>query len=337
MVADFVVSAMGSADLWGGGSSGFIVIRRILTIGIGLAVLGAFLGGCAESVSETTVGDDGSVVKVITIKEGSMSGAMNMGEEEPKPLTDLVKLQGEGWTVKEEVVEGSRVFTAMKRISDWRNGESSWSLVLNDKSSISARSQISESEGSLNFEESYNYVGDVDLEKREKEMALLQNNLKQIWMKGELSDADAEGLSLKIRPVVNRILFGPSEPILPLLLTSPKRFEREFRIKISDKISALFLGVNGMSEAEAREHAKKLLDVMNAQDQVENPADDPGAMASEDESASENSYSISVSFKGPGVAEHNGLLDPVADEVYWDFYSMAVEEAPVLLKVRFRQ
>ncbi len=311
-------------------------MKRHLILAFGLVIAGGLLGGCAESTSATTVDENGGVIKVITVREGTGSATMNMSEE-PVPLAAMIKLEGEGWTVKEDMVNDARVFTAEKRFSNWKDGDSGWSLILSDKKSITGQSRIYESDGALNFEEKYSYVGEVDQAKKDAEIAKMSDNLKNIWMKGTLSDADADNLSKKIRPEVNRILFGPSDPILPLMLTSPKRFEREFRIRASGKITALFVGVNGMTSEEAKEQTKKFFEVMNAGDQIGNPADNPEEMGAEEDSNQENSFSISVSFKGAGVTEQNGLIDPVTDEVYWDFYSMAVEEAPVILKARFRR
>jgi hypothetical protein len=337
MVADFVVNAMGSAVYLGGASSYLFVKNRILAIGLGMVVVGGLLGGCSEAVSATTVGDDGSVVKVITIREGTASGVMSFGGEEPKPMADMIKLEGDGWKVTEDTVNGSRVLTAEKRLANWKDAGSGWSLVISDKKSILGQSRIYESEGYLNFEEKYSFKGEFDTAKREKELAELRDKLKNNWLKGSISDADAKTLSEKIRAISLRVVFGPSEPILPLLLTSPKRFEREFRIRIFGELTDCFMGISGMTIEESKAQAKKMLDVMNAESQVPNPADGPPPSDDGEESGNENSYAISVSFKGQVVKEQNGIIDPITDEVYWDFYSMAVEDAPVVLHARFRK
>ncbi|MFM9873241.1 MAG: hypothetical protein ACKVQS_07220 [Fimbriimonadaceae bacterium] len=312
-------------------------MRNWLAFGFGALLVGGLLGGCTEAVSSTEMGEDGSVVKVITIREGSASGVLNFGGEEPKPMMDMIKFEGQGWNVKEDTVNGSRVLTAEKRLSSWREADSGWSLVLGDKKSILGRSRIYESEGYLNFEEKYSFVGEVDTAKREKELEEMREKLTANWMKGKLSDKDADELSTKMRSLALRIVFGPSEPILPLLLTSPKRFEREFKIRIFGELSSCFLGINEMDINEAKAQAKKMLAVLDAESQVPNPADGPPPSNDSEEKGNENTYAISVSFKGPVVKEQNGLIDPITDEVYWDFYSMAVEDGPIICRARFRQ
>lgn len=309
-------------------------MKQIWAIGLGLLVLGLAMSGCSESVSETSVAADGSVVKVVTIREGSASGAMSMGEE-PKPMTDLVKFEGQGWEITESTVNGSRILTATKRLSSWREADCGWSLVLDEKRSILGRSRIHESEGYLNFEERYSLVGEVDMAKRDSELAKMQDSLRKSWQKGELSDADAKSLSEKVRALVVRTIFGPSEPILPIFLTSPKRFEREFKKRIFGDLTSYFVGINDMSLDEAKAQAQSFIKEMDAEQQVGNPAEEAGKTDGEDGNSG-NSFSISVCFKGAVVKEQNGLVDPVSDEIYWDFYSMAVEESPVVLHARFR-
>lgn len=311
--------------------------KRLMRLaGLGV-VFGMVLSGCTQHVSSSDYGADGSVVKVVTIKESMLNSMAGMGadpDEQPQSLKDKIEFVGEGWKVTEEDGEEGPVLRAEKRMSRWDAPGAEWKLKISDKVSVMAKSGATGADGEYVFEEKYWLEGEIDHAKRDESIAEVQSKLQENWLKGSLSDTDSKRLAETVIGVTTRIMFGPNDPIVMMMMGSAKRFEREYAIRAYQELTPHFVGVNEMSWEEARLQTKKLLEVWRATKSMGEGS--IGGQAEED-GETENSYAISVSFKGPVVKEQNGKVDPTNDEIFWDFYSQTLESGPVTCMVRFRK
>lgn len=291
------------------------------------------MSGCSQVENRTEVGVDESVTKSITISE-NMAGGMGGEEISVESLKEKLKLPGGGWTV-EDLSEGDEVkIRATKLFANWKSAQTDFEFVVSEEQSILGNSEFIELEEGGEFVERYRLKVPMSGEDRANELAEGVARLRAAWTIGELSDREAELLADGVNEILISTVFGPSEPLLPILMSSPNRFERDVRLRCFEPMTQLFLSVDGVSEDEARGMVMSLFKELNAGEEFSDATPQVGVEEGEEEE-SEASYSLQVVFSAPQLRDGNGRFDPFKNEYFWDFYSMRLEHGPVEMRAKF--
>lgn len=144
------------------------------------------------------------------------------------------------------------------------------------------------------------------------------------------TEANARAIAEKSIALVVPLLFGPDDPLLPLVLFHPDLAQR----RMSQRMGASLLKVieeqfgDKMQPAERREVVRKLIESSVTSTRPSEPQADP--------SSSKNSGMVPLMFvvKTPGrVVSSNGQVDEITGEVFWGLFPEAVYMKELVLTV----
>lgn len=284
------------------------------------------VGGCARSMSETSVANDGSwtrTVKFTIPKEAPMGG------DAPK-FEDTFVVPGAGWKVERTTDKENQVLTATRSA---KLGETiSKDIQVKTKKGIVCVNEVKVTElapGKFEYLETVKYVGPdkPDISEAQK------------WMAPLLADVLPAGTN----PAINQrfvgemfaemwhIIFGPSEPLLSQLFFSPDLAERRMKAKFGRALDRLLAKEFGdKMDADARLKAiRTLIAKLDADKVLEGPKEKQKEGQSEDS----NLVAMFTSVKLPGrIVESNGETDEVSGEVFWAYYPEAAQIGDVVLR-----
>ncbi len=298
-------------------------------------VLGGLLGGCSQVENRTSVGADGVVKKSITISE-NMMGAMGGGEITAESLRAKLKLSGDDWEFEDLSDEDEVKIRVSKVFDSLESAAVDFELAVSDEQAVLGRSEFLVGSEGAEFVERYAMKVPVPADELNAEIEKGAARLRQAWTVGDLNDAESRRLAIGAREILMNAVFGPSEPLFPILVSSPGRFEREVRLRCFEPMTELFLSVDGVSEDEARGTVLSFFKVLDTEEEFGGAAPEI-EMGNEEEEETESTYSIQVVFSSPKMVEGNGRFDVFQGEYFWDFYSMRLETSPVEMRVKFRR
>lgn len=298
-------------------------------------VLGGLLGGCSQVENRTAVGADGVVKKSITITE-NMAGAMGGADITAESLRAKLMLPGDDWEFEDLSDEDEVKIRVSKVFDSLESAAVDFELAVSEEQAVLGRSEFLVGDDGAEFVERYSMKVPLPADEVESEIAKGAARLRQAWTIGELTDAESQRLSVAGREILMNAVFGPSEPLFPILVSSPGRFEREVRLRCFEPMTELFLSVDGVSEDEARGLVLSFFKALDTEEEFGGAAPEI-EMGSEEEEETETTYSIQVVFSSPNMVEGNGRYDVFQGEYFWDFYSMRLETSPIEMRVRFRR
>lgn len=311
-------------------------MKRLLFAGLA----GAVLVGCGAVASETTISEDGSFERKVTVTmadTGELPGA-----ESPDP-SEMVRLNGaDGWTTETLNEGGGSRFIANRSFSAGENEQTGYSLLSGENPFVTCEVVVTKlANGFIEYTETYTWVGETPegVIEDEEMLADLEKHLKPIGATDGDVQKIAEGTIERMWPN----LFGPKDTLMIEMFVNTTVIERKMMRLVGASILGAVEEVLPNTTAEQRLTAvrgiiadMKVEDIMQTtpEGMVDNPMDMPAE--GEEEGSDDDMVGLSAVVKGPGrLVETNGEYDPITGEVFWNFYSMAAALGPVVLKAVF--
>lgn len=281
--------------------------------------------GCARTSASTEVKEDGSwtrTVKLIIQKEDMMG--------QPSKFEDTFVLPtGAGWKTSRTVEKDNAVYTAIREA---KLGETiSKDIQIVEKGKVVAVNEVKVTQvapGRFEYLETLTYLGSKKplLDAPRKELLPVLN--KHI---PEASQASLEAMADEFFAAVWRMIFGPSEPMLPSLMFAPELAERKLKAKFGKIVDGILVQhAPSMGANQRLEAVRAMVKELDAEKVVSGEKD-----KKKEESGGGNDSLVSMftSVKLPGrIVESNGELDEVAGEVYWSFFPESAQVGDVVLR-----
>ncbi|MCW5939665.1 MAG: hypothetical protein KF884_00930 [Fimbriimonadaceae bacterium] len=299
-----------------------------------LLIFGAavVIAGCGNVSSSSELAADGSIVQRVRL---SVPKAELPSPEPPPALADLVKFAPDGgWKTEESSDDNSKWIEGVRSRG---TGEALPMFVVHDKKGAYLQSSCrveKTADGMLVFTETYEWVREIKNPPLSQTAGMF-DELKKDFDKAELTDDQAKAMERELGEMVWYTVFGPSDPLLGLLMTNPAAAEKRMGSLMGTKMIEIVSKYAGdkMTRDEiiavVREGKKKVTEAggFNRDKQM-------SESASEEEP---NLMGMLVAIKGPGrMVESNGIYDPIENEVYWSFYDMSAQIGPVVLRAVFQ-
>jgi hypothetical protein len=289
------------------------------------------LSGCSRVKATATVAGDGSFERVVRLTVGK--DQFGLGQA-PRP-SDLLAFDP-AWKVE----------TGADEKEDWIEGRLAGlpgpgaKLTLRKPSGEKVLEGVAESrrldDGTIEYTETYTWVGKPsgDPPKPNPEFRAAA---KAALAALELTDAQLDELETAAVRALHRAVFGPSEPLLMQLLTSPDMAARKMKtaagLALIERAAPWAEG--RMAPEELRAAVRVMVDAVDSPVDPAKEAQEAGQPGEDEEAAPPVNLTVFVS--GPGrVVETNGIVDPLTGEVYWSFFDLAAEIGPVVLKAVYK-
>jgi hypothetical protein len=304
-----------------------MLARSLLAIGAP-----ALLLGCGNLSSSSELAADGTISQRIRLSVPKAE--IPSPEPAPEPAQILRFDPAGGWTTQESSDDDSKWIEGLRTR---RAGEPLPMFTVNDKRGpyLASTCEVEKSaDGKLVFTETYVWTGEIK-DPPLKGASQATEGLRKFFAKAELDDDRLRALEEEIGVMVWRTVFGPSDPLLGLVITNPAAAEKRISAVIGAKLIEIVEKHTGgkMSRDEiiaaVREGKGRVVDsglIKRDRQMTEGPSDDQP-----------NIKGLLVSIKGPGrLVESNGVFDPIENEVYWSFYDVAAQVGPVVLRAVFQ-
>ncbi|GEM_PF-5392848 len=310
------------------------------------ACLMMLLGGCARTVTQTTVEEDGKWTRTVELRVAKNT----LGGQTPRPEQTFLLPRSVFWdsktldTPNEVIWRGTRSARLGESFTDIQIMEADPEPMSLDPEAppkpIKPRPVIAESrvtvqdrgDGTVEYLETVTWKGSLDsvLTTPQKEVmeALkphLPENLQQ--------DAPLRQIALDLQKGVFLAVFGPPEPILPLLLGHPGLAEERLKERLGESMVASIKRADPqISAAELRKIGRALMRQIESEDFLAGRT--PEAAPS---NSSMTLIGMTTRLDVPGdVVETNGKLNAATGQVYWALYPEAGMLGPVQLRAVFR-
>ena len=311
--------------------TGLHLSMRASTLAVAFTLLA--LVGCDRVVSNSELQADASYKRTISF---SHQGSLVPGSDDPK-ITDLVKFAGDGWTTKTSSKEGAETLTATRTVQ--ASATAKPELSLNGKGVTYVEGTVTSekrADGDIDYTETYKWVGPVkDKEKTDaREGKQRADHIAQIKaLAPNLTDAQVATFVSDLDSYLEKLLLGPSRPLLVSLMAQPELSAKILRIRIFEFAKKSLSEKYGMSDADATRIARKF-----AQEGSTTPPADVPSTSSGDPSKSSDDPAMTLiqsEIKFPGtVVSTDGEVDPVDGTVFWAFYAAAATNRTVVLHAR---
>ena len=292
------------------------------------------LAGCARVKSSTAVAEDGSFERTVRLTVGKEQTGLG---PVPKP-GDLMAFD-QAWKVetggdaKEDWIEGRLAATPTA-------GEAGPKLTLRKPSGeevlVGTVAAKRLDDGTIEYTETYQWVGKATGERPKPSpefRAAAQTSLADLT----LTPAQLDELETAAAKALHRAVFGPSDPLLMQLLTSPDLAARKMKtvagLALIERARPWAEGK--MTEEELRAAVRVMVATVDSPVDPAAEAQQAGQPGAEEEAAPP--VNLTVFLTGPGrIVDTNGIVDPLTGEVYWSFFDLAAEIEPVVLRAVFR-
>lgn len=286
--------------------------------------------GCTRTSTDTVIANDGSwtrTVKLTIPKEAQMGG-----DKAPTFEEFFVPPAGAGWKITKTTDKDSQILTAVRSAA---LGETIMKdIQVKEGGKITCVNQVKVTQiapGRFEYLETIKYTGDKKPEKA-KSVAEVMPIFKAALPAGT-DEATINRIGEKFFIEVWHVIFGPSDPMLSMLVLHPDMAERRMKAafgKAMDRVLAAELG--DKMDKEARLKAIRQLVKELDSDKIIGPEKDK---QKEESSSGGNSSLVSMftSVKLPGkIVESNGETDEVSGEVFWGYYADAAVVGDVQLR-----
>jgi hypothetical protein len=302
--------------------------RRVL---VAMAV--AFLCGCARARITTEIKADGSWKRTVALTAPKAQEGMQV----PSLENTFVTPSGSRWKSHEETEKNQERWLVSERM--FAGGESSegdLSIKGADPSKLKLVNKVTVSRlGPHRFEyrETLQWKGErpESLNPTPDEMAAFQACLP----KPLATEANARALLDKESALILPVLFGPSDPVLPLVIVHPDLAERRLAQRTDAQLVKLLEEQFGdkMAPSERREVARKFIELGVSMNRPSQPQASPASPPTSSKAGS--LVPLLFIVKVPGrVVSTNGEVDEDRGEVYWGLFDVgAAAKALVLTTV----
>jgi hypothetical protein len=274
------------------------------------------------------VAEDGSWTRTLklTIQKDGMMG-------EPGKFEDTFILPaGPQWKTTKVTEKENLVFTAIRQA---KLGESiSKDLQIVEKGKVVSTNEVKVTQiapGRYEYLETVKYLGTEKPETtapKAELIAVLKKNLP-----AGTSDAVYQQIADEFFVAVWRMIWGPTEPLLPQLMFSPELAERRFKAKFG-KIMDQILLKHFADKLDATARLATLRAVIKELDSEKLMQGEKDKKKEESGGGGNDSLvSVFASVQLPGrIVESNGETDEISGEVYWSFYPESAQIGDVVLR-----
>lgn len=313
-------------------------MRRILGIFafVGLAYA---LTGCGRVTAMSTVQKDGSFERRIVFtspeeKSDPNGATITMG---PKAEEMFQMPSGNGWKVSKSTAGGNTTRTAVRNIAAGEKAEDDLKVLTKGVSQLKNEASIRPlGDGTFEYLERLTWSGPKD--KSGFQSGELRAVLKKHLPK-DLQDSESlDKMTALIGTSAIKVLLGPSDPLIGLLMIHPDLAERRLRSRLAGAVVSSIGTVYGSKVvmADREKIARGMLSDTFAKDGL-------GMKKKVEEATNEgpggNSAPLPLLMvvRVPGkIIATNGEVDLTTGEVYWGLFPEAASLAPLEMRVRYR-
>lgn len=291
------------------------------------------LVGCDRVVSSTDLAADTSYVRTV-----KFSHATNPGMPDETKVSDLIRLEGEGWTKSTETKDANETLTATRKVQAGAGSVLESTLTVKGKAYLEARVEAKKlPSGEIDYTETYTWVGPKSQKNADTETANRDRLLKTIKQAlPSLTESQAADLEAVVEDDLMKALLGPSQPMLMSIVTQPELASKQIRGREYQLIVRFLTDqklVDAVSAAKAaRQIAGTSLDDKALASNTPTPPSDPNQ---KNDDPGMTLVQSEVKFTGT-IVQADGETDPVDGSVYWAFYAGAAERKPVKLHAIIR-
>jgi hypothetical protein len=178
--------------------------------------------------------------------------------------------------------------------------------------------------GKLEYKEVIRWRGELPADMREPDAKLVDSLTKALPPSVSGDTPTIKKITYNLQRAIWQMIFGPGEPILPLLMMNTDLAEYRFKARLSKELDNALLTEFG-NRMTAQERAAVIAQLRDTTFDDKIPDAKSGPPVSQ-ESGKDMGAPISIFLRAkmPGkVLSTNGQVDPDTGEVLWTFYSWA--------------
>lgn len=290
----------------------------------------AVLGGCGSADSSTIVSQDGTATLTLKLQVPKPDPGNPLGlAKPPEALFDLP--DPKVWAVERTTdKDGNVLVTATRELPIGQDVDAGVTILADKRRLTRSKVRVDRTPSGWRYLATLEWLGDPP-KSNEAELDKASRELLAALPAGAATLEEARAIAQDIQLRVWRLMFGPPEPLLPQIpFSSRDSLQRKLRTKLHAVIeSALDRRLaNRLSNEQRKALAQAALGSTNPTQNV-TPSTDP---QSQDPSKDQTLIGVSFAVRLPGrVLLHNGILDPVAGEVYWDLFPQAAQPGAVVM------
>ncbi len=289
------------------------------------------LTGCTRARIVTEIKADGSWVRTVTLTGQAKQEGMQM----PTLEDTFVVPSGDGWKSRQEAKDQNRSVILERVLVAGESIEGDLSIKESDASKLELVNKVTVSRvGPHRFEyrETLRWKGKPPeiLEIKPEQTAAMVAALP----KPLATEANARALLEKEDALLVPLMFGPGDPMLPLVLFHPDLAERRGSQRVGAQLMKVLEEQFGekMEPSQRREVVRRFIEKSVASARPSQPPGGPAAAPA----SSKGTTLVPLMFivKVPGrVVSSNGEVDEVSGEVYWGLFPEAASMKELTLMV----
>ncbi len=307
-------------------------MRKLLLPLIALLVAGV---GCARVDNSSVVHPDGSVDRTLVVAVNNSMGPGGEGQEKVMPKSLLTLSPSANWKSEEgQNTQGEDIVTSTMKLAPGQSITDEFVVSDGSDAKASCTTKAEKlADGSVVYTETWTWKGKAD--EAGSPLAKLEPVMKEKLSAKGISEADQKSMTASTMRVAWRAIFGPGEPLLPMMMTDPNLAIRKLNNRIAKQlIDDLGKAAPAMPGEEKLAVAREVLAGLDMSQMA-----DPAANAPTPDEGGKQDLMVSIlsRVKGPGVlVESDGELDLIESEVFWSMYLEACTYEPVVLRAVFK-
>lgn len=301
-----------------------------LSLLVAFAGCAVALAGCGSADSSTVVSQEGDATLTLRLQVPKPDPANPLAlAKPPEEVFDLPDPRV--WSVERGTdKDGNVLITATRQLPIGQEVDAGVSLLSKKTRLTRSKVRVDRTTNGWRYAATLEWLGEAQ-KPNEAELEKASRELLSALPAGTATPQEARAIAQDAQLRVWRLLFGPPEPLLPqILFSSQESVQRKLRAKLFVAIEGVLasrLG-NRLSTEQRRALAQAALSSANPTQNVTQNASAQG----QDQSKDQPLLGLSFAVRLPGrIVLHNGLLDPVTSEVYWDLLPQAAQPGPVVL------
>lgn len=285
------------------------------------------LSGCMRTNTETVVAEDGAWTRTVkfTIPKEDMTG-------EPAKFDKFVELpKAPEWETSQVTEKENLVFKAVRKAKLGDTLKDDLKIKQKDKVVLSNTVTVRDlGNGRFEYIETINYIGDKTTGmqgSRDELHAMLKECLGDV----KVTEEQLKNITDAAMVELWRIIFGPTRPLMSMLVMHPDLGERELRRGFGKVMEGQFERMLGdqMDKDKRITAVRKLMSLMDAE-KIMGPTKEESQSSG---GGDDGLVSMTTVVKLPGrIIEANGEIDEVAGEVFWAFYGESPVVGPLVLR-----
>jgi hypothetical protein len=300
-----------------------------LSLAISSIVL-VITAGCASVEIHDTIYPNGACLTKLEFETPKMAPPMLS----PSPF---ILPTGKGWTIVKSNKNGQECTTATRLIQPGETLSDDIHLQSTDPKTNQTTSYLVNSvkverlsQNRLKYVETLHWVGKKDHDFMAMDQKSL-TQLKALLPSSLATDANVRKLSSAIITQIWKALFGPGEPLLPVLIMQPQLAEHRLDQRIGQSILTSLKKTFGDKLTEGQ-RIKLVREIFQVAKQTRDFSANQMQSPSPSNSSQANLCALYYSVKMPGkVLDSNGEMDNITGEVFWGVYDEAAMPGDVTL------